>query len=277
MKFDVIVGNPPYQNTISGEHKSKKTLWAEFILKSHNILKFNGVLSFIVPDGWHSPTTDIPNNSISLFNDIFKKGNLIYCADSSLIKPHFKGVGQSFSMFIFVKNNSYKTTLFKSINEEFEYDVKSLNFIPKNINKIAFDIHKKVLNHTNDKFIFERYQKKDGGMLDDRHPHYNKPKLKFSRGLAKFKIDYDIGNSGYDVFTYAYFLTNGENINSATSLMNSKLYYFILNQKWNQYFTKYIPNVIPKLPLNKIYSDSDLYKQFNLSIEEIDYIENYVR
>jgi hypothetical protein len=276
MKFDVIVGNPPYQNVIEGDHKSKKTLWAEFILKSNNILNINGILSLIVPDGWNSPTNDIPENSISIFNDIFKNENLIYCADNSIIKPYFKGIGQSFSMFIFCKNKLYKTTQFRTSTEKFEYNINRLYFIPKKINKISFSIHDKVLNKKNDKFVFERYQKKDGGMLDNRHPHYNNRKLKFSRGLSKFKIDYDEGNCGYDVFTYAYFLNEKEDIQSAISLFNSKLYNLILNQKWNQYFTKYIPNQIPKLPLNKIYTDIDLYKEFNLTQEEINYIENYV-
>jgi hypothetical protein len=148
-----------------------------------------------------------------------------------------------------------------------------LNFIPKNISKESLSIHNKVLSN-GDKFIFERYRKKDGGMLDNRHPDFYKTKVKFSRGLAKFKVDGDDGNSGYDVFTYAYILEENETLESALSVLNSKLYNFILNQKWNQYFTKYIPNEITKIKLNKIYTNNELYKYFKLTQEEINFIES---
>jgi hypothetical protein len=275
MKFDVVVGNPPFQNNLENGQKSKKTLWSLFIQKGLELTKDNGYCSMISPDGWWSPTIDIPQGKISIFRDIFKKKNLIFVASNEVVKPYFKNIGTNFTYFV-VQNSTYKNvTNFISNDGILPFNIKHLNFIPKKIDKISLGIHEKIMN-TNNKFIFERYQKKDGGMLDDRHPYYNVPKVKFSRGIAKFKVNGDNGDSGYDVFTYTYHLQNKETIESALSVLNSKLYHFVLNQKWNQYFTKFIPNQVHKPSLEKVYTDSMIYQLFDLTKEEINYIETNV-
>jgi hypothetical protein len=275
MKFDVVIGNPPFQNNLENGQKSKKTLWSLFIQKGFELTKQNGYCSMVSPDGWWSPTIDIPQGKISIFRDIFKKHNLIVVASNEVVKPHFKNIGTSFTYFV-VQNSNYKNiTSFITNDEILTFDIKNLNFIPKKINKISLKIHEKIMSG-NSKFTFERYQKKDGGMLDNRHPYYSMPKVKFSRGLAKFEVNGDIGNSGYDVFTYAYHIKNNETINSALSVLNSKLYRLVLNQKWNQYFTKFIPNEVHKPLLNIVYTNSMVYQLFELTKEEIEYVESNV-
>ena len=47
MKFDVIVGNPPYQNPTGGG-----TLWDKFVIKGLGVLADNGYMGMIHPPGW---------------------------------------------------------------------------------------------------------------------------------------------------------------------------------------------------------------------------------
>jgi hypothetical protein len=49
-KFDIIIGNPPYQdnNSLNG------TLWDKFVLKSFHILKSSGYFVFLHPSGWRN-------------------------------------------------------------------------------------------------------------------------------------------------------------------------------------------------------------------------------
>lgn len=275
MHFDSIVGNPPFQKTLKTGKKSVDTLWAKFIKKSYELLKENGTLVMISPDGWCSPTFDIPSGEISIFKDIFKTNNLQFVATNEKVKPFFKNIGTSFTYFVCNKSNYNGITLFDLGGKVLSFDISNFEFIPKKIDLLSFEIHNKILKQ-GEKFVFERYRKKDGGMLDDRHPHFLTPKVKFSRGQAKFLVNGDSGTSGYDVFTYAYHLKDNESLESAISVLNSKAYRFVLDQKWNQYFTKYIPNMVIKPELNKIYSDSEIYKFLKLTDEEINYIENNV-
>lgn len=275
MKFDVIVGNPPFQKNLESGHKSVDNPWAKFIFLSSQIVKDNGYVVMISPDGWCSPTYDIQKGHISIFRDVFKNNNLIYVAFDDIVKPYFQK-GTSFSYFVFQKSNYSGFTTFETSKESFEINIKDLFFIPKNLDSLSFSIHNKLLNRKS-KFSFDRYRKSDGGRLDETHPHYFFPKVKFSRGLAKFEVTGDNGTSGYDVFTYAYLLKEDENLDSCLSVLNSKLYRFVLNQKWNQYFTKYIPNEVHKPILNKIYTDNEIYDMFDLTEDEINFIVKNVK
>lgn len=69
MKFDVVIGNPPY-NDDSGNKGKSHILWDKFLVKSIEICKDNGIVCLITPSLWRKPK----NN---LF-EIFKNNNLIY-------------------------------------------------------------------------------------------------------------------------------------------------------------------------------------------------------
>ena len=63
MKFDVVVGNPPYQ---SGNASKGNKLWPKFILKSYELTKEHGITALITPTGWASGGTNIPGGKASL-------------------------------------------------------------------------------------------------------------------------------------------------------------------------------------------------------------------
>jgi len=52
MKFDVVLGNPPYQLKVG--NKKTEPLWNKFFHKSLSILKEGGYLSLIHPSGWRN-------------------------------------------------------------------------------------------------------------------------------------------------------------------------------------------------------------------------------
>jgi hypothetical protein len=56
-KFDVIMGNPPYQRSMESHQKKgtnagRQTLWDKFILAGFDILNPDGYLAYITPNSW---------------------------------------------------------------------------------------------------------------------------------------------------------------------------------------------------------------------------------
>jgi len=56
-QFDVIMGNPPYQRSMTkcekrGTNAGRQTLWDKFIISSFNLLRKGGYLLFITPNSW---------------------------------------------------------------------------------------------------------------------------------------------------------------------------------------------------------------------------------
>ena len=57
-KFDVILGNPPFQDS-TGNKGVGHMLWVPFVKKSLSLLAENGFLVFVHPAGWRQPGNDI--------------------------------------------------------------------------------------------------------------------------------------------------------------------------------------------------------------------------
>ena len=55
MKFDVVIGNPPYQDDSTGNSTKTTNLYAPFFYKGLNLVKTGGILSMIIPSDWIGP------------------------------------------------------------------------------------------------------------------------------------------------------------------------------------------------------------------------------
>lgn len=74
-KFDVIMGNPPYN--ASGTKASGNTIWQLFVKNSLSILNDNGYLVFVHPPGWRKPNTD-QGKFYGLFQQMAKDNQMKY-------------------------------------------------------------------------------------------------------------------------------------------------------------------------------------------------------
>lgn len=77
MKFDVVIGNPPYQKKV-GPRKTE-AIWPKFVEKSFEICKEGGYVSLIHPNGWRN----VDGNYKNVQNKI-KSKNLIYLSINSV-------------------------------------------------------------------------------------------------------------------------------------------------------------------------------------------------
>ena len=126
MKFDVVIGNPPYQE-VTGAANSKG-IWSNFVKKSFEICEEGGYVSLIHPSGWR----DVKGN-FSHIKDLLKSKNIKYLNvnDFNTGKEVF-GVGTNFDWY--VVENSENENSETNINTISDVDdlsnLNSMEFIP---------------------------------------------------------------------------------------------------------------------------------------------------
>jgi site-specific DNA-methyltransferase (adenine-specific) len=64
MKFDVIIGNPPYQDDSTGDSTKTTNLYAPFFYEAEKLLNNTGILSMIIPSDWIGPNKSSFKNYI---------------------------------------------------------------------------------------------------------------------------------------------------------------------------------------------------------------------
>ena len=304
MKFDVVIGNPPYQD--SKAHGKKTTgngaLWVKFTVKAMDLVKDNGFLGFVIPDSWTAPTYDLMGSRESIFTDYFKKANLFYLNFD--VKKFFPNVGIDPSAFILKKNQLYIGTTIKTLTETTNLDLSNMSFITKDLSSISLSIHSKVLsNKENSRLIKMRWKKtvtsivaqetKDNAFKYPFVDHHSYKPIRWANTLdpdaakRKVLVPYvgkyqcivdDVGELGARESVSVLFLKDNEKGKFAERFFTSKLINFIMNtNQWTQYQLSQILNFIPVEDFSQDWNDSKIYKHFGLTQEEIDYVETNVK
>lgn len=130
-KYDIIIGNPPYQMTKTKKYigsAGNKTLWDKFIVKSLSLLQTNGFLSFITPNSWRRPES-------KLYEIMTKENQLlflhIYSKHDGL---NLFGAQTRFDSYIIKKTNSLHVSPVFLIDEKGivhkDFDIASWPFLP---------------------------------------------------------------------------------------------------------------------------------------------------
>lgn len=125
MKFDAIVGNPPYQKAV-GERKTEP-LWHIFVENSIKSLKDGGYLCYVHPSGWR----DVDGR----FKDI---GNLLKSKNILYLEMHSDGDGKKtfnatipYDWYVLRNVNSKNNTLVKFQDGDVRnIDLDKIPFIP---------------------------------------------------------------------------------------------------------------------------------------------------
>jgi hypothetical protein len=316
MKFNVVIGNPPYQD--GGRDDQANKLWPLFVKKAHELVEDNGYVGMITPNGWMQPTADIGKgtgvNALSIFNDIFKKNNLILAnVDSDAIREtYFKGVGSTFSYYIFQKSKYSGNTKFITPTGPIDVDINNIDSLPKvtskeslgimdRINGLAFPWHdqnhglngregdtqgiltevkkvKKIEQTLTYNLQHKVYHtNKNGGTYwysEKINPYANKPKVIISLS-GKYLPVLDTSH-GFSNMCLALVFNNLDHATRAQFILNSKLYKFWVEmQKFSGFNPRKQILTLPKLDLTKDWDDESIYKHFGLTDAECLYIDQF--
>jgi hypothetical protein len=288
MKFDAVIGNPPYQGTnkVSDDRTQPKNhnLWTKFIHKSFNeLVKDEGYVSFVTPDSWMSPS-----------NDVFKlfKENQVHYVD--LDCGQYFNVGSSFTAWTAQKIPVTKETSFGKVS----VNLKEFPYLPRDLER-TLSIHKKVINYTDTKIPVlgditchsskDVVSKKKSDEFSYPMLHTNaqtrwsKIKSKYYNDIkvmwtlsGYYKPQINLGDKGFTEVNQAIIVNTKEEADAVFSYMNSKLYHFIVTTaKWSGFLNGKVFSMLPDLGKNKVYTDKEIYQIFDLTDKEIEIVESY--
>jgi Eco57I restriction-modification methylase len=300
-KFDVIIGNPPYQFTREdGSRGDKaKNLWSKFVYKGLNLLKDDGYIGMIVPNSWLSPSADIGKgqNGVNFIRDYFKKGQLI-AVNINECSRHFPRQNLAFSYFVYRNTPADKfATSVQTVNETFDVDFRDINYFPNEITSHSVSIMNKLLFSELEKFPFVSTNYK--GMVVDitKDGPYNVFHTSAKDGIKKSSVPsdnhknkkviissssvyapyYDDGQYSCSAMTMSCVFPNDADMDNVKSILSSNLYQYVVKHTLFGGWVSYEAiRRLPKLDITRRWTDEEIYAIFNLTQDEIADIESYV-
>lgn len=293
MKFDVILGNPPY-NWSDGEKQRKnnrENLWTRFITKSfEDLVADDGYVAMVVPKTWMSPSKDYGTTSI--MNDYFKP-NQVEVINVDDCAKHFN-VGSSFSYFIVKKDGSNSSNSTKVITPVDSFDINMNDSawnmgIPSVLNKDIFTTVSKFFDTSHEKFPWknqyegqvDNFRSTSGykvfhtpasvGKTFSPEKSYLHTKKKVMVSLSgKYVPYYDNGDCSPSGMVVCLLLKENETIDNARSVLDSKLYKIMVDVvfRYNGWINGNVLKALPALDLTRSWTDDEIYDHFELSKSE---------
>jgi hypothetical protein len=295
MKFDIVIGNPPYQNR---EENADGSLWLEFVNKGMDHLKPDGRLMFITPTSWVGKKSNTKKADWTPFTDnhvqLFKILN-------SQERSKYFNVGSSFGYYILKKGSGLTTILFSDGTTD-SYQVTTGEPLPNELNPISFSIHKKLSSvkkiNLESSFKFHSQKLKNSGSVSDSKTGAFKYTTYYSHNLIRYTLEKQdiysehkvmipnvgtLANAWYDVncnLTEDVRFIKVKDANEANimvSLLKSKLFRYIGSNYRSGRNLGLATNFLPDITVSSNFTDQEVYSKLNLSNEEIEYIENAIK
>lgn len=294
MKFDVILTNPPFQDSLNRK-KTPHKLWIDFTLVAfRNYLKDDGLYVQVSPASFSSPS----NKVLKLMTDHVTE---FIRFDTS---HHFPTVGSSFSDYAIRKTeNRNSKTLFCTSSAEFNFAFdKNTFYLPNDISPMALEIHRKLMFRNQKKFKvnwdyvvchnINRY-KSDPTLSEIETKSHKYPVFHTNRSIwwssvlqawAKSKKVmwtrsgytkpfFDNGELGGTDMAYYIVVESSSEGKNLETILNSSIYQYIFKTaKWSGFGNELVFGNLPLLDYSKKWTEEEIARHFKLTKREVAYI-----
>lgn len=317
MKFDVIIGNPPYQLNDGGFGKSATPLYHKFVQQAK---KLNPqYISMIIPSRWFAGGKGLDDFRREMLND----NRIRKIVDFENASECFPGVDIAGGICYFLWEKSYKgdCEVVNVVNGNETHSIRSLNEFPTFIrNSNAVPIIRKVLSHKEKTMNNLVSSRKPFGIPTNGRPQKSGDIiLRWQNGEGAYKrsdvvtgseiidcwkvvtsyVGYDhAGNPGKDgkrkvfskidilppgtICTETYLVIgafkNEKEAQNLAGYMKTKFFRLLVSQfMYSHHITKDSYQFVPIQDYKESWSDEKLYKKYRLTKEEVAFIDATIR
>lgn len=315
MKFDVIIGNPPYQLG-TGNGPGASPLYHKFVQQAKKLgPKY---ITMIIPSRWFTTGKGLKEfriemindrrikelhdfiNASDCFNDVEIKGGICYFLwdkdynEKCSIFTYEKGEVKNSKRFLSEPGLDIFIRDWEAINILNKVKlIKSNSFSEIVSSQAPFGLYSNFKDYLNTPFenSIKIYMNKKVGYIRPDQILKNKEMINCYKML--FTESFGEGNPKKDwlkpiipeyksVCTQTY-LTVGpfeseEELNNCFSYTQTKLFHFLVSlNKITQHANPQAYSLVPMQDFSKPWTDKELYEKYGLSQDEIDYIESMIR
>lgn len=301
-KFDVVVGNPPYQAPQSaggGLGGSQRKIYEDFVKSSISILKPNGLMVFIHPGNWRSGMSKITKSIGNLLRDKIRYLNI------NTAKKYFN-LGTSFDWYLLINSSNSGDTIIETEDGIVNLNLHKYKIIPNKLNETVISILEKTIYSDKSKLNLEmtderikgeskiqtneyKYPLMQAGEKNkdirwygrEKHPLQDKYKVFISAisDGGHIYIGKDYGTAG--IWQNLVLICRNKNeCDKYYDYFNSTFFRFIAKiTNFNRFFnyTLVFSKLIPDISIDSNHlTDDQIFNYFKLSKEEINYIKSQI-